>query len=68
MMEMKLEFDGRKVIKRDVKEFEPGKMVTFIEMDDGTTLNITQTAGEIDVQSNKSFEVLPDGKTVRIID
>ena len=66
-MKMKLELDGRKVVNQDIKKSSE-KVVQFIEFDDGTTLNITQTAEKFDIDSNKKFEIMPDGKTVRFID
>lgn len=66
-MEMQILTEGRKRIKTNVEQTEE-KNIMIAEYDDGTILKLIQEADNTTVQCNKTLEVQPDGKTVKIID
>ena len=66
-MKMKLDLDGRKVIKNEILEQTPTKIVVRTTFDDGTILTVYQDAHKIDVECNRDLVVQSDGKTVKIV-
>ena len=66
-MEMEILTEGRKLVKTDVKEFEPGKITTVQEYDDGTIIEFHQVAEEVTVSCNKTLQLQADGKTLKIL-
>jgi hypothetical protein len=65
--EMTILSEGRTLIKTEVVEMTPTKIITVCEYDDGTIIKFYQEADNITVDCNKTLEIQPDGKTVRII-
>lgn len=70
MAEFEIKHDGRTVVSReDIPSVTGGTVTTVIKYDDGTYLEcITDSKGEVTVSSNKTFNVMPDGKTIRLTD
>jgi hypothetical protein len=64
---MNILLEGRTLIKTDVIEMDSNTIVTVNEYDDGTIIKFNQKAEQISVDCNKTLEIQPDGKTVKII-
>ncbi|MHA6258368.1 hypothetical protein ACXYMX_00520 [Sporosarcina sp. CAU 1771] len=68
MNEIKIDMKGRKRIKFTVEEMSSDEIISIAEYDDGTILKMIQrNDGQVSVECNKTFEVQPDGVTVKII-
>jgi hypothetical protein len=66
-MEMNILLEGRKLVRTEVIEQTPTKIITISEYDDGTVLKFHQEAGDIKVDCNKLLVIESDG-TVKIRD
>lgn len=68
MKDIKLDMKGKNRVKHEINEEEIGKVVTVLEYDDGTNLRITEQNESFILESNKLFEVQPDGVTVKVVE
>ena len=68
MAEFEIKHDGRTVVSReDIPSVTGSTVTTIIKYDDGTHLEcITDSNGEVTVSSNRTFNIMPDGKTIRL--
>ena len=66
-MEMNIDLEGRKLVKNEIIEQTPTKVVSVSTYDDGTVLTFYQKAGDVKVECNRDLVVQPDGKTVKIV-
>lgn len=67
-MEMNIQLDSRKLVSCETIEQTPTKIVSVNTYDDGTFIKSIQDAGTIKIESNKQLVVLPDRKTIKIVD
>jgi hypothetical protein len=65
---MTLLTEGRKLLETEVLEMSASKIISVSKYDDGFWIKFTMNAGNINVQSNKTLVVQPDGKTIKIED
>jgi len=70
MPEIEIKHDGRTVVSReDIPSVTGGTVTTIIKYDDGTYIEcVTNSKGEVTVNSNKTFNIMPDGKTIHLTD
>lgn len=66
MTEMKIDLEGRILIREDVKEQTADQIISTSVYDDGTEITFVQKADVISVSSNKELEVQSDGFTIKI--
>lgn len=65
---MKIDLEGRVLVKTTILEQTATKIVTVIEYDDGTIIKSTVEAENVNVECNKDLVLQEDGKTVKIVD
>jgi|GEM_PF-6884505 len=67
MAEINIDLEGRQLVNTIIKEQTASKIVSTSIYNDGTEITYIQEAGEVSVSSNKTLQVQPDGKTIKLI-
>lgn len=67
MAEMKIDLEGRQLVETIIKEQTPSKTVSTSVYNDDTEITFIQEAEEVSISSNRTIQVQPDGKTIKLI-
>lgn len=67
MTGIKIDLEGRQLVDTIVNEQTPSKIIRTSIYNDGTEVTTIHEAGEVSVSSNRTIQIQPDGKTVKLV-